>query len=91
MNESKKGGYAMLTGFILVLLAGLLTAGFGIEYKAGYKIIDTTTGSSIQYVFNTLTLLESIAIGTPLFVGGLWGIIVVVLAFRTQGREDRDG
>lgn len=88
-GESKRSGYAMMAAFVVLLLSGLFTSGFGIEYRDGYVITDSGSISDIDYVYVSLTSLENIAVGLPLVISGLWGLIVVGLAMREQSREER--
>lgn len=88
-GESKRSGYAMMAAFVVLMLSGIFVSGFGLEYRDGYVITDSGSTSDIDYVYISLTTLENIAVGLPLVVSGLWGLIVVGLALREQNREER--
>lgn len=90
MSESKRGGYAMLSGFVLILIAGLLTTAFGVNYKSGYQLNDNSTVTTVSYQYTNLTVLENFVVGTPLILGGFWGAIVVMLSMGEMKKDEKD-
>lgn len=89
-SESRRGGYAMLSGFILVMIAGLLVAGFGLEYRDGYTITDAGVTQTIDYDYVALSTLENLSVALPLILAGLWGTLVVFQALRETRNEVSD-
>lgn len=88
-NESRRGGYAMLAGFIILLLSGTFVAVFGLDYRDGYVMTDSGAVDTIDYTFVSLTATENILVSLPLIISGLWGLIVVGLALR-ETRYDEE-
>lgn len=88
-SESRKGGYAMLVGFLFLMAAGMLTAAFGLEYRDGYTIDDTVTPNVIDYVYISLDTTEQFIVSLPLIISGLWGVVVVGLAIREDRSDER--
>lgn len=86
-DESRRGGYAMLSGFVLILLAGLLAALFGVEYQSGLSAIEVGTITTVAYQYTSLSTLENFIISFPLILAGFWGTLVVVGALRDSRYE----
>lgn len=93
-QEARRGGYAMLSGFIVLMITGLLVSGFGLEYKAGEDITavfdagTNTTTTQMQYSYESVTTIENTLVGLPLILAGFWGMMIVIGALReTRGEE----
>lgn len=83
-KESERGGYAMLSGFVLILTAGLLVAASGIDYRSGdTTVTDNMTATAVRtYDYAPVNVLERSAIALPLILAGFWGALVCVAAMR---------
>lgn len=88
-SESKRGGYAMMTGFVLVLAAGVLVAATGVDYQTGLSVTGSGATTTIIYDYTSLTATELGAISLPLLLAGLWGILVVWGALRSDKYDDQ--
>lgn len=105
MNDTKRGAYALLSGFIIVLLTGILIAGFGLEYQKGTVTTEDlnststiigndtlTTGTNTiteTYEYNTLNALERTILSLPLILAGFWGVLVVATAVKESRYEEQ--
>jgi ABC-type antimicrobial peptide transport system permease subunit len=90
LKEDKKFGYALLSGFVMILTAGLLVAGFGIDYQTGSTITDN--GSTIEVVDNytSLTNFEGAFVALPLIITGFWGLMIAIAGIRESRFEADD-
>lgn len=87
-RDTRRGGYMMLSGFLVVLLAGLLTLTTGIDYPSGYTIDDTSTPTVLSTTYTTIPTLENTIISMPFILAGLWGILVVGNTLYSTRKDD---
>jgi hypothetical protein len=90
MREDKRFGYALLAGFITIMIGGLMVAGFGLEYPTGATITDNGNTIDVTDNYTTLTALELTAVAMPLIITGFWGLLVVINGMRDSRYEADD-
>lgn len=90
IREDKRFGYALLAGFIAILMGGLMTAGFGLEYQTGATITDSGSVIDVADNYTSLTALEITAVAMPLIITGFWGLLVVINGMRGERFEADD-
>lgn len=88
-RDGRRGGYMMLSGFLVVLLVGILTVVNGIEYPTGYAINEVGLQSVLTTTYTSVSTLENTVVSMPFILAGLWGVIVVTNTLYST-RKDKD-
>ena len=82
MGEDRRGAYALLTGFVILLGAGLLVATTGIEYRSGASAVTSGSTTTVTYTYDSVSAAERAAVTLPLILVGLWGVLVTYGALK---------
>jgi hypothetical protein len=91
-RDGRRGGYMMLSGFLVILLVGILTLTTGIEYPSGYTIDETGLQSVLTTTYATVSATENTVVSMPFILAGLWGVLVVTnTLYSTRKDKEEDG
>jgi len=90
IRENKKYGYAILSGFVLLLITGLLIGSDGIEYPSGALIDTVNSTTTVTNTYSSTTTLETTSLSLPLILAGFWGLLVTVNSIRSANYEADD-
>lgn len=90
MREDRRYGYTLLAGFSMLLFAGLMVAGFGLEYSTGSTIETIGSVSTIQNNYSSIDAIERTIVSLPLVLTGFWGVLVAVSGIRSSTDEEDD-
>jgi hypothetical protein len=90
-RDERRGGYMMLSGFMIIMLVGILTVATGIKYPTGYTIDDTGAQSVLTTTYTDVSTIENTIVSMPFILAGLWGIIVVTNAlYKTRNDKEEE-
>ena len=89
LREEAGDGYAMLAGFVILLLAGLVLLVTGVNYQVGSSTVTTvvnlsTTTAVTSYTYAGVTIWELTILSITLIVTGFWGVLAVATNIRER-------
>jgi preprotein translocase subunit SecG len=86
-REGRRGGYMMLSGFLVILLAGILTIVNGLTYPIGYTIDEV----GLQSVLTSVSAIENTLVSMPFILAGLWGVVTIsITLYSTKDDEEKE-
>lgn len=91
----KRSNYSFMTGFALVMVAGLFMLATPVSFKSGetttvtYAVNSTTDNTQVAvYDYTPLPSYQNNLIAMFLILGGLWGVIASVLKVKNWDESE---
>lgn len=84
--------YLKISGFLILMLAGVLLATTGLKYQQGYTITTATDGTqTLAAQYSSATGPEGIIVGLAMILGGMYGAIMAVIDIYDRAMVSKYG
>ena len=90
-RDRRNAGYLVLTGFVILMLTGLLLSYDEITVKSGEVIEAVNNTSSVTtFTYEEPNAVTNSVLSMILILGGLWGIIATSRLMKMDSEEDEE-
>lgn len=89
LRDRKNSGYLFMSGFVVLMVTGLLLSYDEIGVKSGEiqtAVNDTTT--TVTYVYEEPNAVTNTVVSMVLILGGLWGVLTTSRLMKIDSEED---